>query len=346
MSSEAWAGRARGRPRRGRPQVRSRDGHGGVCGGAPRDHPRAGAGPVGDHDGAGPGPVRRRGAGHGTGVGARRRGGCRPGCGATSGTSGRDLCGHRICGGGRRGGEVAARPRAGVAGVESESGRSGRRRSRGGGARCCVGWDEVSLRPGERGSATVLVLAGVGVAVMLLTGGLALGSAVTASHRARAAADLGALAAAQAIQRGAASAAACSLAASVMERNGGRSHRCEVAADGSVTTTALTTPSYGLPGTRAGTTTATARAGPVPATARAGPVPATARAAPYHECDRVDRHRDGAVVLRTRDRARSGVLVSREVTRGRNGALSHPRARGPRGRRGRRALRSARDRGP
>lgn len=120
------------------------------------------------------------------------------------------------------------------------------------------------VRRGDAGSATVVVLAGVGVAVMLTVGGLALGSAVTATHRARAAADLGALAAAQAVQRGATPTAACSLAGSVMARNGARPGGCVVAPDGSVMARATIEAAYGLPGTSAGTTTATARAGPSP----------------------------------------------------------------------------------
>ena len=58
------------------------------------------------------------------------------------------------------------------------------------------------FRRSERGSATVLALAALCVLVVVLVAGLALGSAVVATHRARAAADLAALAAAQALQRG------------------------------------------------------------------------------------------------------------------------------------------------
>jgi secretion/DNA translocation related TadE-like protein len=120
----------------------------------------------------------------------------------------------------------------------------------------------------DSGSATVVVLAGTGIAVMLLVAGLALASAVGATHRARAAADLGALAAAQAIQRGVAPVAACALASSVMARNGARPQGCDVAGDGSVTSSATATAAFTLPGTTLGTTTATARAGP----SRRGPL--------------------------------------------------------------------------
>ena len=109
---------------------------------------------------------------------------------------------------------------------------------------------------------TVVVVAAIGAALILLVGGLALSSAVIATHRARAAADLGALAAAQAIQRGVDPRTACAVGASVTARNGARPSGCIVAGDGSVTTGATTRASFGLPGAGEGTTTATARAGP------------------------------------------------------------------------------------
>jgi secretion/DNA translocation related TadE-like protein len=111
---------------------------------------------------------------------------------------------------------------------------------------------------------TVLVVAAIGVALILLAGGLALASAVVATHRARAAADLGALAAAQAVQHGSAPTAACAVGASVTVSNGARPAGCLVAADGSVTAGATTTASLGLLGAVSRTTTATARAGPGP----------------------------------------------------------------------------------
>jgi secretion/DNA translocation related TadE-like protein len=111
---------------------------------------------------------------------------------------------------------------------------------------------------------TVVVVAAIGVALILLMGGLALASAVIATHRARAAADLGALAAAQAIQRGVDPSVACAVGGSVTVRNGARPAGCVVAADGSVTARATTTASLGLLGAGSRTTTATARAGPSP----------------------------------------------------------------------------------
>jgi secretion/DNA translocation related TadE-like protein len=119
-------------------------------------------------------------------------------------------------------------------------------------------------RRSDRGSATVLVVAAVALVVVVLVGGLALGSAVVATHRARAAADLAALAAAQAVQQGMAPTAACASAASVTSRNGARPAGCTVGGDGSVTCRATVVPSLVLPGSPQRTTTATARAGPSP----------------------------------------------------------------------------------
>ena len=117
---------------------------------------------------------------------------------------------------------------------------------------------------GEIGGVTVVVVAAVGVAFVLIVGGLALSSAVVATHRARSAADLGALAASQALQAGADPRAACTAGASITARNGARPQGCFVAGDGSVTVRARVTAGFSLPGLVAGTTTATARAGPSP----------------------------------------------------------------------------------
>ena len=117
---------------------------------------------------------------------------------------------------------------------------------------------------GDRGSATVLVTAALGVVVVLSVAGLALGSAVVATHRARAAADLAALAAAQALQQGVTPSDACVSAASVASRNGARPTGCVVGEGGSVTCRATVEASFVRPGTVLRTTTATARAGPSP----------------------------------------------------------------------------------
>ena len=110
----------------------------------------------------------------------------------------------------------------------------------------------------------MLVLAACGVLLVVLVAGLALGSAVVATHRARAAADLAALAAAQALQTGVYPSEASASGASVALRNGAESADCVVADDGSVTCRAMARPSFILPGTLGRTTTATARAGPSP----------------------------------------------------------------------------------
>lgn len=119
-------------------------------------------------------------------------------------------------------------------------------------------------RDPERGAATVIAVAAAGLVLVVLVAGLALGSAVVATHRARAAADLAALAAAQAIQQGAGPAAACGAGAAIATDNRARPAGCTVAADGSVTYRATVHPTFVLPGTGADTTTATARAGPSP----------------------------------------------------------------------------------
>lgn len=119
-------------------------------------------------------------------------------------------------------------------------------------------------RPDEGGSVTLVVAAGIGVALILLWGGLALASAVIATHRARSAADLGALAAAQSLQQGVSPPEACAVGMSVTALNGARPAGCVVAPDGSVTARATTRAGLGLLGAWSGATTATARAGPSP----------------------------------------------------------------------------------
>ncbi|MEO5983139.1 MAG: Rv3654c family TadE-like protein [Pedococcus sp.] len=118
-------------------------------------------------------------------------------------------------------------------------------------------------RRAERGSGTVLALAATGVLLMLLVAGLALASAVAAAHRARAGADLAALAAASAVQAGATDVQACQRAARVFAANAVEPSGCTVASDGSVRVEATATVGLVLPGTppRA---RATARAGPAP----------------------------------------------------------------------------------
>lgn len=80
--------------------------------------------------------------------------------------------------------------------------------------------------PDERGSATVVMLGVIAAVLMLTISGLLLASAVLASHRARAAADLAALAAAGVLMRGEPAPAACESAARVAALNHGRMEQC------------------------------------------------------------------------------------------------------------------------
>lgn len=85
----------------------------------------------------------------------------------------------------------------------------------------------------ERGSGTVLVLALVAVVVVLALGVTALVGAVATRAAAQSAADLSALAAAAAVQRGEPD--PCTRARQVVERNGSRLVGCSCAADLSCT---------------------------------------------------------------------------------------------------------------
>ncbi|MEP7034680.1 MAG: Rv3654c family TadE-like protein [Actinomycetota bacterium] len=78
----------------------------------------------------------------------------------------------------------------------------------------------------EGGSATVVMLGVIASVMMLTISGLLLASAVMASHRARMAADLGALAAAALLMQGASAKAACDAAAHVAVMNHGRLEQC------------------------------------------------------------------------------------------------------------------------
>lgn len=79
---------------------------------------------------------------------------------------------------------------------------------------------------GERGSGSLLALAIIGVTLSLLTSAVLFGTVVLATHRARAAADLSALAAATRLLRGADEPTACRAAASVAAQNGARVTAC------------------------------------------------------------------------------------------------------------------------
>ena len=117
---------------------------------------------------------------------------------------------------------------------------------------------------GECGSATVLSLAAVGALLVCLVGGLAVASAVHAGHRARAGADLAALAAAAALAQGTAGGAACARGSGIAAANGTALRRCAAAGDGSVTVEVTAPVSLRLPGLPAGPAVARARAGPRP----------------------------------------------------------------------------------
>lgn len=108
---------------------------------------------------------------------------------------------------------------------------------------------------GERGSGTVVVLALVAVVVVLALGVTALVGAVATRAAAQSAADLSALAAAAAAQRGVPD--PCARAVQVVRRNGAELVRCSCAADLSCTVETATS-------TRAGrVASAAARAGPL-----------------------------------------------------------------------------------
>ena len=120
-----------------------------------------------------------------------------------------------------------------------------------------------AARASERGGATVLALAGVGVLLVLCLGGAAVGSAVVAMHRARAAADLGALAAAGSLAQGSPPGDACAAGLRLVRANAASLSECDPAEDGSVTVT--TTVPAGLPFPGVGwTARAAGRAGPAP----------------------------------------------------------------------------------
>lgn len=110
-------------------------------------------------------------------------------------------------------------------------------------------------RGDDRGSVTVLVAIALAAVVAVLALGLQLAGAVIARHRAAAAADLGALAGALALQ---AAGDPCGAAGGVVDRNGARMTSCEVIG-WDVRITAAVPVTGGLVG---GTAVAAARAGP------------------------------------------------------------------------------------
>lgn len=119
----------------------------------------------------------------------------------------------------------------------------------------------------ERGSATVLVVMAIGVVLLCLAGALALLSAVQASHRARAVADLSALAGAQVLVEADAR-SPCEVAAGVARRNGGSLVECSIVGNDVTVSVATKTSWPGL-----GPAHARARAGPDPAPMEQHPAP-------------------------------------------------------------------------
>lgn len=111
----------------------------------------------------------------------------------------------------------------------------------------------------ERGSVTVIMAAVISALLVLSVSGLFLAGAVLASHRARTAGDLAALAATGVLMRGGRSAQACLSAGQVAAANSAQLERCVTA--GMEASLTVSVPS-GLAGI--GAATARAKAGPAP----------------------------------------------------------------------------------
>lgn len=110
----------------------------------------------------------------------------------------------------------------------------------------------------DGGSATVAVVGAVALLFVLTVAGLSLGSAVLASHRARSAVDLAALAGASALMRGDSLALACARAGGVARRGDAAIVSCTAAGRDSLTVRGEVSASIPL----LGRAVATARAGP------------------------------------------------------------------------------------
>jgi len=113
------------------------------------------------------------------------------------------------------------------------------------------------LRRPDRGSATVVMLGVIGAVLLLTISGLVLASAVLASHRARAAADLAALAASGMLMRGEPASAACAAGAQIAAVNHARLQQCIASATEVRLSVAVTAGVTGV-----GVATARSRAGP------------------------------------------------------------------------------------
>ena len=117
-----------------------------------------------------------------------------------------------------------------------------------------------SVRRRDHGSATVLVLAVLGVLLVVAAAAFTLVGAVVASHRAHAAADLSALAGAALLVQGQGPGSACVRAAAAARRNDAVSVSCRAGADLSIEVV-VSVPAR-IPGL--GAASARARAGPAP----------------------------------------------------------------------------------
>lgn len=106
----------------------------------------------------------------------------------------------------------------------------------------------------------MLVVAALGVVLVLVVAGLHLGAAAVAAHRARAAADLAALAGASALQDG--RGGACARAAAVVSSNGATLTACDVGSGDTVTVSVTREVAIRWPGVP-DHAKAAARAGPV-----------------------------------------------------------------------------------
>lgn len=113
----------------------------------------------------------------------------------------------------------------------------------------------IRRRP-EEGAASFVVLAVCVALLAVTTGGLVLAAAVVASHRARLASDLSALAGAASLRSGASTAGACDRARTVASHNGARLSACTVSGMDIDVTVTVRAPPWGQ------SAVARARAGP------------------------------------------------------------------------------------
>ena len=110
----------------------------------------------------------------------------------------------------------------------------------------------------ERGSASVIVVGVIGMVVALSAGALVLAGAVRASHQARLAADLAAVAGAQYLRDGRSAGEACGAVARMATMNGTVLRDCSVSGTDVTVTVAASSSSWPEPAI------ARARAGPEP----------------------------------------------------------------------------------